>query len=77
MEARTKGWVNFDGMAWNVPDATQGDLEWRLRYGTPTKPDLLRAASILAAYEELVTCNRRKRDYVVRNIREAMMGSQP
>jgi hypothetical protein len=66
------GWAHFDGMAWNAPDASHRDLEWRLRYGAPTKADLLRAASVLAAYDEIIHCPRRKREYVVRQIRAAM-----
>ena len=34
------------------------DLEWTLRYGTPTQQDLLRAASEMAAYRALVARGR-------------------
>lgn len=56
----------FDGMTWPMPFT---ELEWTLRYGTPTRGQLLRAASILAAYDEIVRSPERKRRYVVRNLR--------
>lgn len=38
--------------SWPMPGAT--DLEWVLRYGTPTRQDLLGAADIIAAYRALI-----------------------
>ena len=65
--------VHFDGMSWPLPgDDTHQDLEWVMRYAQPSRSDMLRAASIIAAYRELVTCTERKRRYVVRQIRSAV-----
>lgn len=64
--------VHFDGMSWPRPgDDTDPDLEWVMRYAQPSRSDMLRAASIIAAYRELLTCTDRKRRYVIRQIRKA------
>jgi hypothetical protein len=41
-----------DGTVWPDPD-DPGEVSWRLRYGTPSKEDLLWAASVVSAYREL------------------------
>jgi hypothetical protein len=57
-------------MTWPLPDEGMDELEWRLRYaGEVPKTDRLVAASILSAYRELVACNRRKRELVVRELK--------
>jgi hypothetical protein len=45
------------------------DLEWRLRYRPPTPSDCLAAASIVSAYRELVLATRRRREEIVRGLR--------
>lgn len=43
--------------SWPFPDVPTDDrdsIEWRLRYGHPSRADLLAAADILAAYGALV-----------------------
>jgi hypothetical protein len=57
-------------MAWPNP-ADPGEVEWRLRYGTPTREDLLWAASTIAAYRHLVDMPQRMRNRRVGQIREA------
>ena len=52
-------YLHFDGMTWPNPAYIMGDedlsgLIWRLRYGTPTRQDLLVAASAASAYVQLV-----------------------
>jgi hypothetical protein len=65
--------AHFDGMAWPMPvDDPEHTLEWSLRYSTPTRTELLRAASIVAAYRELIECTEAKRRSVVRKIRRAV-----
>ena len=66
--------VYFDGMGWPKPDH---DLGWRLRYGTPTRTDLLAAAAILDAYAQMVSDPTAKRQRVVRHIRAAVSGEIP
>jgi len=65
-----------DGSSWPRPDieADEGcGLAWRLTYTTPTRQELLAAASVISAYEHLVLgSNRAKRDLVCRDIRAAL-----
>ena len=60
-----------DGGTWPVPDDGLAELEWRLRYGTPTRSDLLTAASVMAAYRQLIEATEAQRNRVVRALREA------
>lgn len=44
---------------WPMPDAGESDhdsIEWTLRYGNPTRSQMLEAAEIVAAYGALVAC---------------------
>lgn len=46
-------WLRLDGGR-SFPDPSDpSDVQWRLRYGEPTKGDLLVAASVMAAYAAL------------------------
>jgi len=60
-------------MSWPLPDA---GLEWRLRYGEPTNADMLGAASILAAYTQMIRDPQEKRQMVIGAIREALRGEE-
>lgn len=42
-----------DGTVWPNPDYL-ADVQWRLRYGKPSREDLRTAASAVAAYCELI-----------------------
>lgn len=56
-----------DGSSWPAPTA---DLEWTLRYGQPTREQLLAAASVVNAYAALVySVPRARRDLVCREMR--------
>jgi hypothetical protein len=46
-----------DDTIWPHPD-DPAQVEWRLRYGTPERSDLLQAASYIAAYRELIRSRR-------------------
>jgi len=48
------------------------ELEWTLRYGNPSKQDLLLAASVIESYRQMVIDPESKRRYVIRCIRKAM-----
>lgn len=65
----------FDDMSWPRAGESCRELEWRLRYHKDelfdlTREDELIAASVLAAYHELVHCPRAKREAVVRRLRQ-------
>ena len=63
----------FDDMTWPTAGHENGDREWRLRHAPErvTREDQLYAASVLAAYRELVRCPEAKRRAIVRRLREA------
>lgn len=65
-------WALFDGMTWPVPGHRLADAEHALRVGGAVESDLLIAASVIAAYRQMVTDPKRKREVVVRHLREAM-----
>jgi len=67
--------VAFNEMAWPRAGNYGGDVEWRLRHARDhvTPSDMVMAASILAAYRELVHCPERKRRLVVRALRRVEM----
>jgi len=61
-----------DGSSWPLPDGEDDDrpLGWTLTYGTPTREDLLRAVSILNAYDYMtIHATKAKRDMACRAIR--------
>ena len=68
-------WVATTETSWPRAEhdsAPHGDtVEWRLRYGTPTRSDLLFAAGVLSAYGALIGKPRRTREAVIRAMRTA------
>jgi hypothetical protein len=67
--------VLSDGSSWPEPRA---DLEWTLRYGNPTREQLLSAAGVVSAYESLVyDSTRSKRDLVCREMRYSSEAPEP
>lgn len=65
-------YLHFDTMTWPHPD-DPSMVESRLRYGQPTKTDLLVAASFIAAYRQLVADPRRVRNAKIAGIRRASL----
>lgn len=67
----TNRYVHWEGMTWPhvASEDTEDSIEWKLRYGNPTKIDLLYAASIIAAYGSLIRCTEKKRREVITMIR--------
>jgi hypothetical protein len=53
------------------------DLERRLRYGGTDSDDRWNAASIIAAYREIIQAPRTKREMVVRSLRRAVVALRP
>ncbi len=60
---------HFDGMCWPIPGTAMGDLEWTLRYGQPTRSQMLMAASVVSAYAQMVGDPEAKRRKVIRELR--------
>ena len=74
----TRHITTSDGSSWPRP-ALESDEEYgighKLRYGKPTRSDLLVAASIIDSYGYLVMqATQKKRDLVCREIRAAALG---
>lgn len=61
---------HFNGMNWPCPCERMGELEHSLRYGNPTKSDLLLAASVLSAYGQMVRDPAKKRQKVIAELRK-------
>ncbi len=73
---RRKSWVVLpEGRTFPDP-ADPNEVQWRLRYGQPTREDLMHAASVMAAYSALVHMPRGVRDGVVRDLRAASAAGQ-
>lgn len=64
-------YLNFDEMTWPNPE-DPADVEWALRYGTPTPTQLNIAASMIAAYRQLIEDPARRRNEKITGIRNAM-----
>lgn len=65
---RYGNYVRFEDMTWPLP---MGPVEWKLRYGSPTKEDLLAAAGILAAYHQMIFDPESKRRKIIKGLRWA------
>lgn len=65
---RPSSFVRFDGMTWPNP-TDPNDVQWRLRYGQPSKADLLVAASFMHAYAHLIDLPERERNRLVTAVR--------
>jgi hypothetical protein len=65
-------YVRWEGMTWPL-HVEQGDdsVQWRLRYGTPSREDILFAASVMSAYASLIIATEAHRREVVAEIRAA------
>jgi len=51
-QVKMSSYVKLDDCVWPNPKDENG-IQWKLRYGQPTKEDLLVAASFLSAYKAL------------------------
>lgn len=58
------------GYTWCAPGKDMNELEWTLRYGSPSREQLLAAASVLSAYTVMVELPERTRRTVLREIRK-------
>lgn len=62
-------YAHFDSMCWPVPNAAAGEVEWRLRHGYASKQDIMYAASVMAAYRQMIDDPHHKRVRVIRELR--------
>lgn len=61
-----------DGTPMSWPDPHDGNkIEWKLRYGDPTRGEVLQAAAYIAAYRYLIEIPQRLRNQRVGEIRKA------
>lgn len=60
---------HFNGMCWPIPSSDMDGLNWKLRYSSLTEGELLVVASILSAYAELVTLPQKKRNDIIKQLR--------
>ena len=70
MTEKANFYRSFDGMCWPAPCERLGEIEWRARYATPARSDLLMMASVLAAYQELIGMPSKKRDRIIKELRK-------
>ena len=59
----------IDDMTWPVPCRKMDNLEWQLRYGLPSMEDRLAAASLIAAYKQMIFDPQAKRRMIVSALR--------
>lgn len=59
----------FNEMTWPDPH-TVGEIEWILRYGEPTKSNLMVAASIVGGYKDLIFKPQKARDKIIKELRK-------
>jgi hypothetical protein len=62
-------YIRINNMTWPYPD---NELEWKARYGNPTRVELYQMASIISAYRQMIRDTRGKRQIVIRKIRAAL-----
>lgn len=63
------GHRHFDDMCWTVIDDRYHDIAWKLRYGNPTKNELMLAATVMSNYARLVEIPYKDANARVREIR--------
>lgn len=65
-------------MNWPADNSEMGVLEWTLRYSKPTTQDLLVAASVVAAYRNLIDLPQKRRNKRCSQIKRASrLAGQP
>ncbi len=64
-------YLHFGKMTWPHPHDPL-EVEWSLRYGAPSREQMRTAASIIAAYRELVDEPVRRRNEKIAGLRRAM-----
>lgn len=73
-KVRCGKFARFSEMTWPIHIEDENDsVQWRLRYGEPSREDILFAASVMQAYAELVESPSRKRDAVIAILRRCVL----
>jgi len=68
-------YVVIDDMTWPLPGERLHDVAWTLVHGRPTDKDLFTAAAVMGAYNQMVIKDTaKKRNYIIREIREVCNG---
>ena len=70
--------LHFDGMCWPRLNTNFSELSWKLRYQINlTKEELFRVASVMDAYDALISKSQKERNYVAQKIKDdAVEGDQ-
>lgn len=76
MSGRHGRWMHVEDMAWPAPDDL-GELEWRLRYGKPSRVDLLTAAGVISAYAQAFLHNPQRETRRVHGLLRKAMAAHP
>ena len=53
------------------------EVEWVMRHGTPTVHERMMAASIIAAYQQMIKDPQKKRNYIVSELRKGSGPNKP
>jgi len=65
-------YLKIKDMTWPMPGHRMDEIEWLLRYGQPTHMDQMGAASIIAAYRQMVSDTQAKRNMVISALRKGI-----
>ena len=60
----------IDCMTWPCPGVELSGVEWRIRHSTPSRSDMMVAASVMAAYRQMIEDPAHKRQMIVRELRQ-------
>lgn len=60
---------HFNGMCWPIPSRGMEELEWELRYSSITEVEKMVVASVLSAYRELINFPQKKRNEIIKELR--------
>ena len=70
--ARVNPFLRIEDTTWPSP-LDPNETQWRLRYGQPSKEDLLFAASVMSAYGYLFEMTQRDRNRRIDQIKSAVI----
>ena len=65
-------YLKIKDMTWPAPCARMNEIEWQLRFGELSRADRVAAASIIAAYRQMVSDPQPKRNMVISALRKGI-----